>query len=78
MSWRSRVGLWLSRRRDARRFDHKEVVRPCVVIVVLVVGFPAYCRRWLAVWVGLGTPLQVMDRAFEKMEMDAETETQKG
>lgn len=53
-------------------------MRPCVVIVVLVVGFPAYCRRWLAVWVGLGTPLQVMDQAFEKMETDAETETQKG
>ena len=48
-------------------------MRPCVVIVVLVVGFPAYCRRW----VGLGTPLQVMDRAFGKMETEAETETQK-
>ena len=34
-----------------------------MVIVVLVVGFPAYCRRWQVVWVGLGTPLQVMDRA---------------
>lgn len=48
-----------------------------MVIVVLVVGFPAYCRRWQVVWVGLGTPLQVMDRAFGKMETEAETETQK-
>jgi hypothetical protein len=46
-----------------------------VVIVVLVVDFPAYCRRWQVVWVGLGTPL---DRAFGKTETDAETETQKG
>jgi hypothetical protein len=68
------VGLWWSCRRDARRLGHKEVVPPCVVIVVLVVGFPAYHRRWQVGWVGLVTPLQVMDRAFGKTE----TETQKG
>lgn len=75
MPQRGRVELWASRRRGARGFDRKEVVRPCVVIVVLVVGFAAYCRRWQVAWVGLGTPLQVMNRAFGKMEMETETET---
>jgi hypothetical protein len=69
------VGLWSSRRCDARRFGRKEVVGPCAVIVVLVVGFPAYCRRGQVVWVGLGTPLQVMDRASRKTETETETET---
>ena len=67
------MGVWSSRRCDVRRFGRKEVVRPCEVIVVLVVGFPAYCRRWQVVWVGLGVPLQVMDRAFGKMGTEAET-----
>jgi hypothetical protein len=35
-----------------------------VVIVVLVVGFLAYHRRWQVVWVGLGMPLQVMGSGF--------------
>lgn len=70
------MGLWSSRRGDARGFDRKEVVRPCVVIVVLVVGFPAYRRRWQVAWVGSGGPLQVMDRAFGKMETETETDTE--
>jgi hypothetical protein len=69
------VGLRSSCRQDVRRFGRKEVVRPCGAIVVLVVGFPAYCRRWQLAWVGSRMSLQVMDWAFGKMETEMEAGT---
>jgi hypothetical protein len=75
VSWRGRVGLWSSRRRDAKRFGRKEVVRPCEATVVLVVDFLAYYRRWEVARIGSGMPLQVMDWAFGKMETETEADT---